>query len=150
TLPNSESVSLSAPSRQSLSITFSQRTGIPLALPTMEMGVRVKMSDVAARAGVSVATVSKVVNGRYGVAKETIDLVNSVIDELGYVGNLSASSLRSHRTNVLGILVASFEPYSAELIKGCAISTRTTEYELLAHAGGETQGWERRSIARMG
>lgn len=114
------------------------------------MGVRVKMSDVAARAGVSVATVSKVVNGRYGVAKETIDLVNSVIDELGYVGNLSASSLRSHRTNVLGILVASFEPYSAELIKGCAISTRTTEYELLAHAGGETQGWERRSIARMG
>lgn len=116
----------------------------------MEMGVRVKMSDVAARAGVSVATVSKVVNGRYGVAKETIDLVNSVIDELGYVGNLSASSLRSHRTNVLGILVASFEPYSAELIKGCAISTRTTEYELLAHAGGETQGWERRSIARMG
>jgi LacI family transcriptional regulator len=90
------------------------------------------------------------VNGRYGVAKETIDLVNSVIDELGYVGNLSASSLRSHRTNVLGILVASFEPYSAELIKGCAISTRTTEYELLAHAGGETQGWERRSIARMG
>jgi LacI family transcriptional regulator len=116
----------------------------------MEMGVRVKMSDVAARAGVSVATVSKVVNGRYGVAKETIDLVNSVIDELGYVGNLSASSLRSHRTNVLGILVASFEPYSAELIKGCAIATRTTEYELLAHAGGETQGWERRSIARMG
>ena len=114
------------------------------------MGVRVKMSDVAARAGVSVATVSKVVNGRYGVAKETIDLVNAVIDELGYVGNLSASSLRSHRTNVLGILVASFEPYSAELIKGCAISTRTTEYELLAHAGGETQGWERRSIARMG
>lgn len=112
--------------------------------------MRVKMSDVAARAGVSVATVSKVVNGRYGVAKETIDLVNAVIDELGYVGNLSASSLRSHKTNVLGILVASFEPYSAELIKGCAFATRTTEYELLAHAGGETQGWERRSIARMG
>lgn len=116
----------------------------------MDTGVRVKMSDVAARAGVSVATVSKVVNGRYGVAKETIDLVNTVIDEMGYVGNLSASSLRSHRTNVLGILVASFEPYSAELIKGCALATRTTEYELLAHAGGETQGWERRSIARMG
>lgn len=119
-------------------------------MTTMEMGVRVKMSDVAARAGVSVATVSKVVNGRYGVAKETIDLVNQVIEELGYVGNLSASSLRSHKTNVLGILVASFEPYSAELIKGCALATRTTEYELLAHAGGETQGWERRSIARMG
>src|SRR6187402_2339670 len=99
----------------------------------VELFQRVKMSDVAARAGVSVATVSKVVNGRYGVAKETMEHVNSVIDEMGYVGNLSASSLRSHKTNVLGILVASFEPYSAELIKGCAIATRDTEYELLAH-----------------
>lgn len=116
----------------------------------METGARVKMADVAARAGVSVATVSKVVNGRYGVAKETIETVNAVIEEMGYVGNLSASSLRSHQTNVLGILIASFEPYSTELIKGCALSTRGTQYELLAHAGGETQGWERRSLARMG
>lgn len=108
------------------------------------------MSDVAARAGVSVATVSKVVNGRYGVARETIELVNGVIDELGYVGNLSASSLRSQQTNVLGILVADFEPYSAELIKGCALATRGTAFELLSHAGGSEQGWEKRSLARMG
>ena len=111
---------------------------------------RVKMSDVARRAGVSVATVSKVVNGRYGVSKETSDLVKGVIDEMGYVGNLSASSLRSQRTHVLGILVASFEPYSAELIKGCGVVTRGTPYELLAHAGGEVEGWERRALARMG
>lgn len=116
----------------------------------METRARVKMADVAARAGVSVATVSKVVNGRYGVAKETIEAVNAVIEEMGYVGNLSASSLRSHTTNVIGILIASFEPYSTELIKGCALATRGTQYELLAHAGGETLGWERRSLARMG
>jgi LacI family transcriptional regulator len=36
---------------------------------------RVKMADVARRAGVSVATVSKVVNGRYGVAQATIDRI---------------------------------------------------------------------------
>ncbi len=116
----------------------------------MRFTARVKMADVAERAGVSVATVSKVVNERYGVSKETIDLVNGVIEEMGYVGNLSASSLRSHRTNVIGILVASFEPYSAELIKGCAQATRGTQYELLAHAGGDVEGWERRSLARMG
>lgn len=116
----------------------------------MKPAARVKLSDVAERAGVSVATVSKVVNGRYGVSKDTVDLVQGVIDELGYVGNLSAASLRSASTNVLGILVADFEPYSAEIIKGAATVTRGTTWELLSHAGGERHGWERRSIARLG
>jgi LacI family transcriptional regulator len=116
----------------------------------MKPPTRVKLSDVAERAGVSVATVSKVVNGRYGVSKDTIDLVQGIIDEMGYVGNLSAASLRSASTNVLGILVADFEPYSAEIIKGAATVTRGTSWELLSHAGGERHGWERRSIARLG
>lgn len=116
----------------------------------MEPQGRVKLADVAARAGVSVATVSKVVNSRYGVAKETIAVVQDVIDEMGYVGNLGASGLRSQRTNVIGILVASFEPYSAELIKGAARATKNTQYDVLAYAGGETRAWERRSLARLG
>jgi len=119
-------------------------------MTVMNPAARVKLSDVAARAGVSVATVSKVVNGRYGVSKDTIEIVQGVIDELGYVGNLSAASLRSASTNVLGILVADFEPYSAEIIKGAATVTRGTSWELLSHAGGERHGWERRSIARLG
>lgn len=119
-------------------------------MSSMEPAARVKLSDVAERAGVSVATVSKVVNGRYGVSKVTVEMVRGVIEELGYVGNLSAASLRSASTNVLGILVADFEPYSVEIIKGAAVTTRGTEYELLSHAGGEAHGWERRSIARLG
>lgn len=111
---------------------------------------RVKLADVAAHAGVSVATVSKVVNGRYGVAQDTIALVQGVIDDLGYVGNLGASGLRSSRTNVVGILVADFEPYSAELIKGAARATRNTQYDVMAYAGGEAPAWERRSLARLG
>ncbi|MCB2413439.1 LacI family transcriptional regulator [Demequina sp. TTPB684] len=116
----------------------------------MEAVGRVKLADVAAQAGVSVATVSKVVNGRYGVAKDTIALVQGVIDDLGYVGNLGASGLRSSRTNVVGILVADFEPYSAELIKGAAKATRNTQYDVLSYAGGEAPAWERRSLARLG
>lgn len=111
---------------------------------------RVKLADVAAQAGVSVATVSKVVNGRYGVAKETISHVQGVIDDLGYVGNLGASGLRNSRTNVVGILVADFEPYTAELIKGAARATRETQYDVMAYAGGDAPAWERRSLARLG
>ena len=67
---------------------------------------RATLATIAASAGVSVATVSKVVNGRYGVAQSTLTRVQEVIDELGYETSLGARSLRSHRTNVLGILVA--------------------------------------------
>ena len=78
---------------------------------------RVTIGDVAAAAGVSVATVSKVINDRYGVAAATASRVK-VVSENGYESSLIARSLRSHRTNVLGILVADIEPFSAELLKG--------------------------------
>ncbi len=113
---------------------------------------RVKMTDVARTAGVSVATVSKVVNGRWGVSQATMDRVQEVIDQLGYEASLGAQSLRSHRTNVLGILVAEFEPFSTELLKGASRAVADTGYELLAYSGGGRGahvGWERRSLSRL-
>lgn len=116
----------------------------------MTLPSRVKLVDVAASAGVSVATVSKVVNGRYGVAQATTERVQAVIDELGYAGNLSASSLRSSSPHVVGVLVADFEPFSAELLKGIATAANGQGYELMAYSGGDSNGWERRSLARLG
>jgi len=115
---------------------------------------RVTITDVARLAGVSVATVSKVVNGRYGVSARTVERVKAVIDEVGYESSLVARSLRSHRTNVIGILVAEFEPFSTEILKGTAAAISATGYELLAYSGGgraeEDAGWERRSLSRLG
>ncbi|SCE94560.1 transcriptional regulator, LacI family [Micromonospora mirobrigensis] len=111
------------------------------------------MSDVARTAGVSVATVSKVVNGRYGVAQATVERVEQVIRDLGYEASLGAQSLRSHRTNVLGILVAEFEPFSTELLKGASREVAGSGYQLLAYSSGDGEGaavgWERRSLARL-
>lgn len=130
------------------SITFSR--SYPRAV---EPGTRVRMQDVARAAGVSVATVSKVINGRYGVSRETFDRVSTVIDELGYATSIVAQSLRSQRTNVIGVLVAEFEPFSTELLKGVWESVVRTDYEMLAYSGGHrggSVGWERRSLARLG
>lgn len=114
---------------------------------------RVTITDVARAAGVSVATVSKVVNGRYGVAPATSERVMEVVAHLGYETSLVASSLRRRRTNVVGILVAEFEPFSAELLKGIAVAVAGTGYELLAYSGSATDGapvgWERRSLSRL-
>jgi LacI family transcriptional regulator len=86
------------------------------------------------------------------VAQRTVDHVQQVIEQLGYEASLGAQSLRSHRTNVLGILVAEFEPFSTELLKGASTEVKSTEYELLAYtagARGAMVGWERRSLARL-
>jgi LacI family transcriptional regulator len=115
------------------------------------MTPRVTINDVATAAGVSAATVSKVLNGRYGVAMATSQRVQEVISQLGYESSLVARSLRSHRTNVIGILVAEFEPFSAEILKGVSQAIGGTGYDLLAYSSGDpaAEGWERRSLSRL-
>lgn len=105
-------------------------------------GRRPTIHDVAARAGVSVSTVSKAVNGRYGVATATVDAVMSAVADLGYESSLIASSMRSRSTGVIGVLVADFEPFSAEILKGVGEALRDTSYDLLAYSGssGDEEG----------
>ena len=104
------------------------------------------MQQVAAEAGVSVSTVSKVLNGRYGVSSETMDHVTGVIERLGYEASLVARSLRNHRTNVIGVLVADFEPFSVEVLKGAADAIRGTGLR----AGRLLVGRPRRRARRLG
>jgi len=118
------------------------------------VNVRSTIHDVAAAAGVSVATVSKAVNGRYGVSPATTAKVMAAVDALGYESSLVASSMRSRRTGVVGVLVADFEPFSSEVLKGVGTAMRTlgAEYDLLAYSGahhGGAEGWERRSLSRL-
>jgi LacI family transcriptional regulator len=116
-------------------------------------GSRVTMHQVAAEAGVSVSTVSKVINGRYGVASDTVENVTQVIERLGYEASLVARSLRNHRTNVIGVLVADFEPFSVEVLKGAADAIHDSGFELVAYSSGgrvdEHVGWERRYLSRL-
>lgn len=95
---------------------------------------RATIRDVAARAGVSVATASKAINDRYGVAADTVRRVHEAVAELGYESSIVARSMRIPRTGVIGILVWEIEPYSAEVLKGAAQALRGTDYELLVYA----------------
>jgi len=113
---------------------------------------RATIHDVAAAAGVSVATVSKAVNGRYGVASATVARVLDAVAELGYESSLVASSMRSRRTGVIGVLVPDFEPFVAEVLKGVGAALSGHRYDLLAYSGareGDPHGWERRSLSRL-
>lgn len=118
------------------------------------MNRRPTITDVARAAGVSVATVSKAINDRDGVSASTHAHVLKVVAELGYESSLVATSMRRGRTNVIGVLVAEFEPFALQLLQGVSTALQGTPYDVLAYAGtvsaGDHLGWERRSLSRLG
>ena len=75
------------------------------------------LRDVAARAGVSVRTVSNVVTGAKAVAPQTRERVQRAVTELGYRPNMVARSLRSGRSHVICVAVPELSvPYFGELV----------------------------------
>lgn len=66
---------------------------------------RAAIGDVAARAGVSIATVSRVLNGRPDVAPATRELVMRHVRDLGYMSNRNARALTGKRTGLVGLIV---------------------------------------------
>jgi DNA-binding LacI/PurR family transcriptional regulator len=101
---------------------------IPTQAPTLEM--------VAARAGVSRATVSRVVNSSPKVTAEVIALVNTAIAELNYVPNRAARSLASRKTQVIALVVPEStakvfaDPFFASVVQGVAMYLADTDYTL--------------------
>ncbi|MCG5468852.1 LacI family transcriptional regulator [Micromonospora sp. LAH09] len=80
--------------------------------------MRHRLKDVAERAGVSVKTVSNVVNGYVHVRPDTRARVEEAIAELNYRPNLSARHLRKGRTGVIALAVPELDiPYFAELAR---------------------------------
>ncbi len=65
----------------------------------------VSMKDIARRCGVSVATVSKALNGQPDIGEETRNRIAAVAKEMGYMANAAARALKTNRTYNLGVLL---------------------------------------------
>jgi LacI family transcriptional regulator len=80
---------------------------------------RITIREVAEEAGVSIATVSRVLNGRDDVAPETRELVSRIAQERGYVANRGARGLSAGRTGLVGLLVPLVYPvYFSAILSG--------------------------------
>ncbi|MGY6019887.1 LacI family DNA-binding transcriptional regulator [Streptomyces spinosirectus] len=103
--------------------------------------MRVSLKDVAERAGVSIKTVSNVVNNYPHVTPGMRSRVQAAIDELGYRPNLTARHLRKGRTGIIALAVPELgNPYFAELAG--AVIDAAAEHEftvLLDHTRGERE-----------
>ncbi|MFI7128713.1 LacI family DNA-binding transcriptional regulator [Nonomuraea sp. NPDC050153] len=93
--------------------------------------MRVTMREVADRAGVSIKTVSRVVNGEPHIRPEKVRRVHAAIDELGWVPNRAARALRTGLVGVVGIAVTELRrPYLAGLVE--ALVTEADRWGMLA------------------
>ncbi|WP_294155661.1 LacI family DNA-binding transcriptional regulator [uncultured Clostridium sp.] len=81
--------------------------------------MKITIQDVAKKANVSVATVSRVMNGNYPVKVETRETVLKVIKELNYIPNMQARELTKQKSTTIGVVVPSItNMFFTELVNG--------------------------------
>ncbi len=92
----------------------------------------VTIKDVAKLAGVSISTVSRVINNSKPVSPEVRRKVLDAIDELGYKPNQVARSLVTKKSNLIGVIVTDIgNSYVAQMIRGIEEVGRMYNYDIL-------------------
>lgn len=95
---------------------------------------KVTIVDVAREAGVSYATVSRVVNNKKSVEPETRERVLMAMTRLGYVVDQRARSLAGGRAQVIGLLVRDLgSGYIGEIVRGIDAELAVAQYELMLY-----------------
>ena len=80
---------------------------------------KIKITDVAAYADVSVSTVSLVLSNKGRISTATIDKVNQAVAKLGYVRNTAAANLRTSHSNLIGLVLSDItDPFYTEITAG--------------------------------
>ncbi len=100
------------------------------------MKEKATIRDVAAAAGVSVATVSYVLNGKKKVSEQTKRIVLDVIEQMGYVPDLNARGLSVKDTKLIGVVVPQTEPGSTLMFRNTFYSEILGRIEYQARQNG--------------
>ena len=94
--------------------------------------LRATIADVAERAGVSIATVSRVINKTGQVAEATASRVNNAILELNFTPHAAARGLASRKTNTLGLILRDISgEFFQPMLRGIEAGTREHGFDLL-------------------
>ena len=104
------------------------------------MGRRMTIKDVAKEANVSVATVSYVLNGKDNISADTQLRVRKAVQKLGYVTNLSARSMTTNESRLIGVIIPQTEPgerllfhnaFYSEMVGSIEFHARNQGYHIL-------------------
>ena len=111
--------------------------------------VRPNLEDVAARAGVSRATVSRVVNGQATVADDLRERVQRAVDELGYVPNQAARALTTKRSDAVALVASEpaarvfGDPFFSGIVRGVSTETNRAGLQLVLLMAQDFEDLER-------
>lgn len=112
---------------------------------------KVTIMDVAHRAGVSMKSVSRVINEEPNVRPELRDKVRAAVAELGYTPNLAARSLAAGRSFIIGLLFDNPSPnYTMKVQEGAYVACRRAGYQLfIEHIDTASDQVEREMAAML-
>lgn len=120
------------------------------ASPAEPTGRNVRITDVAAAAGVSAITVSRALNTPELLSKPTLRRVLAAVERLGYVPNLTAGALSSRRSRMIGAVVPTIaSTMYAETLQSFTSALAEAGYHVLLGLGGFEAADEARLITAM-
>lgn len=110
----------------------------------------ITIKDIAKEANVSHTTVSRALRGHPAIATDTATRIQLLADELGYVPNTVARSLKMKRSQVLGVIVRRItDPFFAEVLHGIEDVLQAEGYSLFLAASHRDPGREKEIIRLM-
>ena len=108
------------------------------------------IKDIARRAGLSIATVSRVINGNYPVSEESRKKVLLAIQELNYKPNAVARSLKTESTHTIGILVSDIaNPFFMQIAKAVENVVSKNHYNIIVCSSEEDEEKEIRYLKML-
>ena len=111
---------------------------------------KITIHDVAAEAGVSFGTVSRVINNDVHVKKETREKVWGVVKRLNYVANRQARSLAGGKTNSIGVLVPDLGTgYIGEIVRGIDAELSLADMDLIVYTTHRTPTKEANYVTNL-
>lgn len=112
--------------------------------------MQVTMRDVAARARVSVKTVSRVVNGERNVSARVAKAVTAAIEELDYQPNVAARMLRTGASDTIGVLADSLsDPFFSRLVQVFEDRSLAVGFDILVASSGGDPERARTQVRRL-
>lgn len=110
----------------------------------------VTINDVAELANVSIASVSRVVNGNYPVTKETRERVQQAIKTLNYIPNQQARSLSLRKSDVIGIITPSINNmFFTEIISAAEKELKNAGYSILLYSFHHERNQEQKGVTDL-
>lgn len=117
---------------------------------TKNRGESLNISDIAVKAGVSVSTVSRVINNSPNVNVGTRCRILKIMEETGYVPSSIARNMMSKSNRSIGLFITDIlNPFFNEMIKGVENVVNAEDYSLLIYAIGNSLQKEEESLDKL-